>query len=86
MRKIVGAVASLIVNLGSEPLRHHTSAGITDSGYFASHDPQGDTLYGADVYGQYGQAAVLTPSDFAFARAGIAAKTDSNEETILILI
>jgi len=42
------------VNLGSEPLRHHTCAGITDSGYFTSHDPQGDTLYGADVYGQYG--------------------------------
>ncbi len=48
--KIVGAVSSLIVNLGSEPLRHHTWAGITDSGYFTSHDPQGDTLYGADVY------------------------------------
>ena len=48
--KIVGAVSSLIVNLGSEPLRHHTWAGITDSGYFTNHDPQGDTLYGADVY------------------------------------
>ncbi len=48
--KIVGAVSSLIVNLGSDPLRHHTWAGITDSGYFTSHDPQGDTLYGADVY------------------------------------
>jgi predicted amidohydrolase/ribosomal protein S18 acetylase RimI-like enzyme len=48
--KILGAVSSLIVNLGSEPLRHHTWAGITDSGYFTSHDPQGDTLYGADVY------------------------------------
>lgn len=48
--KIVGAVSSLIVNLGSEPLRQHTWAGITDSGYFTSHDPHGDTLYGADVY------------------------------------
>lgn len=48
--KIVGAAASLIVNLGSEPLRHHTWAGITDSGYFTNHDPHGDTLYGADVY------------------------------------
>ncbi len=48
--KIVGAVSSLIVNLGSDPLRHHTWAGITDSGYFTSHDPHGDTLYGADVY------------------------------------
>ena len=33
---------------------------------------------------QYGQAAVLTPSDFAFARDGIAAESDSNEETVLI--
>lgn len=48
--RIVGAVSSLIVNLGSDALRHHTWAGITDSGYFTSHDPQGDTLYGADVY------------------------------------
>jgi predicted amidohydrolase len=32
----------------------------------------------------YGQAAVLTPSDFAFARDGIAAEADSNEETLLI--
>ncbi len=48
--KILGAVSSLIVNMGSDPLRPHTWAGITDSGYFTSHDPQGDTLYGADVY------------------------------------
>lgn len=48
--KVVGAVSSLIVSLGSEPLRHHTWAGITDSGYFTNHDPHGDTLYGADVY------------------------------------
>lgn len=48
--KIVGAVSTLIVDLGSEPLRHHTWAGITDSGYFTNHDPGGDTLYGADVY------------------------------------
>jgi predicted amidohydrolase len=33
---------------------------------------------------QYGQACVLTPSDFAFARDGIAAEADSNEETLLI--
>jgi predicted amidohydrolase/ribosomal protein S18 acetylase RimI-like enzyme len=33
---------------------------------------------------QYGQAAVLTPSDFAFSRDGIAAEADSNEETVLI--
>ena len=48
--KIVGAAASLIVNMGQDPLRPHTWAGITDSGYFTNHDPRGDTLYGADVY------------------------------------
>jgi len=48
--KIVGAVSTLIVNMGRDPLRHHTWAGITDSGYFTNHDPTGDTLYGADVY------------------------------------
>lgn len=46
----VGAVASLIVYLGTDPYRHHTEAGITDGGYFYNHDPEGDTLYGADVY------------------------------------
>ncbi len=48
--KLVGAAASLIVDLGRDPLRSHTWAGITDSGYFTNHDPQADTLYGADVY------------------------------------
>jgi len=48
--KVIGAVASLIVDLGPNPLRDHTWAGITDSGYFTNHDPQADTLYGADVY------------------------------------
>ena len=33
---------------------------------------------------QYAQAAVLTPSDFAFARDAIAAEADFNEETILV--
>ena len=47
--RIGGAVATLIVNLGSDPLRLHTWAGITDSGYFTNHDPLGDTLYGADI-------------------------------------
>ena len=37
--RIVGAISTLIVNLGSDPLRNHTWAGITDSGYFSSHDP-----------------------------------------------
>ena len=47
---IVGAASSLIVNLGRNPLRKHTYYGITDDGYFYNHDPQGDTLYGAEVY------------------------------------
>ena len=48
--KTVGAVASLIVDMGPDPLRAHTYNGVTDGGYFYNHDPQGDTLYGADVY------------------------------------
>ncbi len=48
--QILGACASLIVNMGTDPLRSHTWAGVTDSGYFTNHDPSGDSLYGADVY------------------------------------
>ncbi|MCA9626662.1 MAG: GNAT family N-acetyltransferase [Myxococcales bacterium] len=48
--RLVGAVASLIVHLGADPYRQHTYSGITDGGFFHNHDPQGDTLYGADVY------------------------------------
>ncbi len=48
--QIVGAVASLIVKLGTDPYRPHTYSGITDGGYFHNHDPTGDSLYGADVY------------------------------------
>ena len=48
--RLVGAAASLIVDLGPDPLRHHTWSGITDSGYFTNHNPHADTLYGADVY------------------------------------
>ncbi len=48
--KIVGGSASLIVDMGRDPLRNHTWAGITDSGYFTNHDPTADTLYGADIY------------------------------------
>ncbi|HEY6555941.1 MAG TPA: bifunctional GNAT family N-acetyltransferase/carbon-nitrogen hydrolase family protein [Polyangiaceae bacterium] len=33
---------------------------------------------------QYSQSCVLTPSDFAFARDGILAEADSNEETVLV--
>lgn len=48
--RILGAASTLIVHMGRDPLRHHTWAGITDSGYFTNHDPEADTLYGADVY------------------------------------
>ncbi len=48
--QLIGAAASLIVNLGIDPLRPHTYYGITDDGYFYNHDSRGDTLYGADVY------------------------------------
>ena len=47
--QVVGAVASLVVSLGTDPYRAHTYSGITDGGYFHNHDPEGDTLYGADV-------------------------------------
>ncbi len=48
--QLVGAIATLIVDLGADPYRSHTYAGITDGGYFHNHAPEGDTLYGADVY------------------------------------
>lgn len=48
--RIVGAIATLIVDMGPNPIRDHTWAGVTDSGYFTNHNPQGDTLYGADIY------------------------------------
>jgi predicted amidohydrolase/GNAT superfamily N-acetyltransferase len=48
--RVVGAAAALVVRLGLDQYRPHTYAGITDGGYFHNHDPQGDTLYGADVY------------------------------------
>ena len=47
--KIVASCSSLIVNLGRDPYRDHTWAGITDGAMFYSHDPTGDTLYGADI-------------------------------------
>jgi len=47
--RIVASCSSLIVSLGRDPYRDHTWAGVTDNGMFTSHDPFGDTLYGADV-------------------------------------
>jgi predicted amidohydrolase/ribosomal protein S18 acetylase RimI-like enzyme len=48
--RLIGAAHSLIVSLGSDPYRPHTYSGVTDGGYFHNHDPEGDTLYGVDVY------------------------------------
>lgn len=48
--QLAGAVSSLIIASSRDPYRAHTYAGVTDGGYFHNHDPQGDTLYGADVY------------------------------------
>lgn len=48
--RILGAVSSLVVDMGPEPLRHHTWVGVTDGGYFTNHNLAADTLYGADVY------------------------------------
>ncbi len=47
---VVGGASSLIVDMGPEPLRLHTWAGVTDSGYFTTHNASGDTLYAADIY------------------------------------
>jgi GNAT superfamily N-acetyltransferase len=46
---IAASCSSLIVSLGRNAYRDHTWSGITDGGMFYSHDPFGDTLYGADV-------------------------------------
>lgn len=48
--KIVGAAATLVVDMGPDELRNHTWSGVTDSGYFNNHDLDADTLYGADIY------------------------------------
>jgi predicted amidohydrolase/ribosomal protein S18 acetylase RimI-like enzyme len=47
--QIIGACSSLIVDMGADPYRPHTYHGITDSYFFYTHNPQGDTLYGAAV-------------------------------------
>jgi len=47
---IVGAIATLIPPRALDPLGPHTWLGITDSATFARHDPEGDTLYLADIY------------------------------------
>ncbi len=47
---VVGAIATLILPRAIDPLRAHTWMGVTDGGTFARHEPEGDTLYLADVY------------------------------------
>jgi GNAT superfamily N-acetyltransferase len=46
---IVGALSTMIVR-SELALAPHTWIGITHDGSFAGHDPQGDTLYLADIY------------------------------------
>jgi GNAT superfamily N-acetyltransferase len=46
----VGGVSTFIVARTVDPLRLHSWLGITDEGYFRSHDPGGDTLYLADIF------------------------------------
>ncbi len=47
--EIVGAAAGLVVNWDDWPV-DHTWKEITSSGTFNTHNPQGRTLYGADVF------------------------------------
>lgn len=48
--RIVGAIATMIVPNAIDALGQHTWMGVTDGGTFERHDPNGDTLYLADVY------------------------------------
>ena len=47
--KVVAAAVSLIVDYSRYGDRH-TYTQITGNGYLTTHDPSGDTLYGADVF------------------------------------
>ena len=47
---VVGAIATLIVPITFDPLAAHSWSRATDDGHFTNHDPNGDTLYLADVY------------------------------------
>ncbi len=46
--KLIGSCSSLIVSLKSD-YEDHTWSDITDFGSFSNHDPNGDSLYGADI-------------------------------------
>ena len=45
---VVGSASTLIVSLNSE-YAEHTWKGITSDGMFGNHNPNGDSLYGADI-------------------------------------
>jgi ribosomal protein S18 acetylase RimI-like enzyme len=45
---VVGSASTLIVSLNSE-YAEHTWKGITSDGMFKNHNPNGDSLYGADI-------------------------------------
>jgi len=45
---LVGSASTLVVNLNPE-YAEHTWKGITADGMFTSHNPNGDSLYGADI-------------------------------------
>ena len=46
--KIIGSSSSLIINLPSE-YKDHTFSQVTGNSLFTTHDPNGDSLYGADI-------------------------------------
>ncbi|NJK89649.1 MAG: GNAT family N-acetyltransferase, partial [Myxococcales bacterium] len=48
-KRVVASSSNLLVSFGRNPHRAHTWPGITDNGMFYNHDPEGDTLYGADT-------------------------------------
>lgn len=47
-REVVGSASTLIVTLNPE-YAEHTWKGITSDGMFTDHNPNGDSLYGADI-------------------------------------
>ena len=46
----MGAISTFIVPPSRDPMAQHSWREITDDGTFASHDPDGPTLYLADIY------------------------------------
>jgi GNAT superfamily N-acetyltransferase len=48
--RLVGALATFILPRAIDGLAPHTWMGVTDAGSFERHDPDGETLYLADIY------------------------------------